>query len=322
MPQLAHMKKFIPFLIIGVAVVLVFLSRGRTNNTSTASNPITNLFKKEIIISEDVCAEFSAEFVEKILGRKVLRIDRYDSNVIHGCSYYLTENSSLTINVAKLSFEKQKEGSEYLGRPTRQDALIKMKHFVSWQGEDLYGVYLKLTPDRYVAVSRSSTTVITNEENMKLAIAVADRIQKGENQGLVSAPTIEPTKKSGANIVHLPQEKNIVNNFFQLIDEGKASDAVMMMTSKITNDDSTKQAFGVQFSAMNSVKIKNIEESSKGDWTEIWHQYMITLDVVMDPSSADEPISYYGFERGENVRFVGLVKEDNQWKVEGLATGP
>ena len=73
---------------------------------------------------------------------------------------------------------------------------------------------------------------------------------------------------------------------------------------------------------MNSVKIKNIEESSKGDWTEIWHQYMITLDVVMDPSSADEPISYYGFERGENVRFVGLVKEDNQWKVEGLATGP
>jgi len=133
---------------------------------------------------------------------------------------------------------------------------------------------------------------------------------------------LAPTKKSGNNTVPLPQEKDIINNFFQLIDEGKVSDAVMMMPSIITNNDSTKQAFGVQFSAMKSVKVIKIEESMKEDWTETRHQYMVTLDVVMDPSSAGGPIPYYGFERGENVRFVGLVKEGNQWKVEGMATGP
>lgn len=73
---------------------------------------------------------------------------------------------------------------------------------------------------------------------------------------------------------------------------------------------------------MKTVKVKKIEETMKEDWTENRHEYMVTLDVVMDPSSAGGPIPYYGFENGENVRFVGLVKEGNQWKVEGLATGP
>jgi hypothetical protein len=49
---------------------------------------------------------------------------------------------------------------------------------------------------------------------------------------------------------------------------------------------------------------------------------MVTFDVTMDPSSANGPIPYYGYDQGENVRFVTIVKEGNQWKVEGLATGP
>jgi len=121
--------------------------------------------------------------------------------------------------------------------------------------------------------------------------------------------------------VPLPRDIDIINNFFALIDEGKASDAVMMMPSKITRDDSIKQAFGVQFAAMDSVKVKKIEESSRLDWTDTWHQYMVTIDVVMDPNSSDGPIPYYGFERGDNVRFVGLLKEGGVWKVEGMATG-
>lgn len=135
----------------------------------------------------------------------------------------------------------------------------------------------------------------------------------------ITTPT---TTIKNDSVIPLPQETDIINNFFQLIDEGKAGDAVMMMSTSTINDDSTKQAYGVQYAAMTSVKVKKIEESSRGDWTDSWHQYMITLDVVMDPSSANGPIPYYGYEQGENIRFLNLVKEGNQWKVEGLATGP
>lgn len=153
-----------------------------------------------------------------------------------------------------------------------------------------------------------------NKENPQKDVSPSPQTQSSSSSSLSSS--------SSQTSVPLPQEKDIVNNFFQLIDEGRASEAVMMMPSKITGDDSTKQAFGVQFAAMESVKVKKIEESSRSDWTDTWHQYMVTLDVVMDPSSSGGPIPYYGFERGDNVRFVALIKEGNLWKVEGMATGP
>ena len=145
---------------------------------------------------------------------------------------------------------------------------------------------------------------------------------KDENQGLVSPTTIQPTNKPEDNKVPLPQETDIINVFFQLIDEGKASQAVMMMSKIITNNDSEKQAFGVQFNAITSVKVMSIEESMKESWTETRHQYQVKLDMTLDPKSANQPIPYYGFEKGENIRFIGLVKEGDQWKIEGLATGP
>jgi hypothetical protein len=149
--------------------------------------------------------------------------------------------------------------------------------------------------------------------------------RQGTPQRTIPLPqtsTVEPTKTTEANTVPLPQDKDIVTTFFTLIDEGKASDAVMMMSSKITGTDSIKQDYGVQFAAMTSVKVKKIEESSKSDWTDSWHQYMVTLDVVMNPSSSGGAIPFYGYEKGENIRFITLVKEGNLWKIEGLATGP
>ena len=149
---------------------------------------------------------------------------------------------------------------------------------------------------------------------------VVNRNKSGDGtQSFLTNNSITEKKET---IILLPQEKDLVQNFISLIDEGKASDAVMMMTANITGDDPTKQAFGVQFAAMDSVQVKKIEESSRADWTDSWHQYMVTLDVVMNPSSAGGPIPYYGYEKGENIRFITLIKEGGSWNVEGISTGP
>jgi len=318
-------------LIFGVGLVLIIGAVIYFKLNVPQTNQRNNFFslKKEIKVGTDVCAEFPKEFIEASAGKKILRTKRFDMAVgTHVCNYFTTENDFLAIHVEDLSYETQKKGVEEFGKTIKQDPLIKMEHFVAWKGNDIYGIYLKLHDKKYISVDRGTVNAATNEESIRLAIAVVDRIQNGENQGLgsdtikVSSPTTEPTKKPETNIVPLPQETDIINNFLKFIDEGKASDAVMMMSSGTINDDSTKQAYGVQYAAMTSVKVKKIEESSKGDWTDTWHQYMVTLDVVMDPSSANGPIPYYGYEQGENIRFLNLVKEGNLWKIEGLATGP
>lgn len=119
-----------------------------------------------------------------------------------------------------------------------------------------------------------------------------------------------------------PQETDIIRTFFSQINEGKVSEAVMMMSKSTTSDDSIKQAYGVQYASINSVKVSKLEESSKRDWSETWHQYMATLDMEMDPASASGPIPFYGYTNGENIRFINLIREGDQWKIDGLATGP
>ena len=159
-----------------------------------------------------------------------------------------------------------------------------------------------------------------------IGFAVFNSLKQNNPRGIIPTSTPSVTEVVNASPTKgeapLPQEIDIIRTFINLIDEGKTSEAVMMMTSNITNDDSTKQAFGVQYNAMESVKVIKIEESSKADWTETWHQYMVSLDVVMNPNSSGGPIPYYGFEKGDNIRFITLIKEGGQWKIEGLATGP
>lgn len=304
-------------LIIG-AIIYFLKGAPQTNN-------LLNL-KKEITVGTDVCSEFPKDWVGSAINKPIVKTE--SKSLMKGldiCQYYIDENNFVTLRLNDLNFETQKKGQQELGRIISTNDKIVLNHFVATQGDNVINdIVLEINPNLFLSVDRSSMKAASETELIDFASKVASRIKNGENQGMVNIPTIEPTQKSESNNggVPLPQDTDIVNNFFQLIDEGKASDAVMMMPSKIISDDSTKQAFGVQYAAMTTVKVKKIEESSKSDWTDSWHQYMVTLDVTMDPSSANGPIPYYGFEQGENIRFLNLVKEGAQWKIEGLSTGP
>lgn len=133
---------------------------------------------------------------------------------------------------------------------------------------------------------------------------------------------VETTKKSENGGVPLPLDTDIISSFFTLIETKRPSDAVTMMASSITDDDSLKQAWAVQFNDIDSLKVISVEPSMREEWTETKHSYKLTLDVTMNPNSANAPIPYYGWDNGENIRWVTMIKEGKMWRVEGLATGP
>jgi hypothetical protein len=133
---------------------------------------------------------------------------------------------------------------------------------------------------------------------------------KANDKPVISQPS--PTIKQEAT-VPLPQETDIIHIFFNLIAERKITQAVAMMS-----DDT----WGGQLAAMKSVKVLDIAPSMPEEWKDNEHVYKVTLDLIMDPASANQPIPYYGFENGSNIRWVALKKSGNLWKVMGLATGP
>jgi len=128
--------------------------------------------------------------------------------------------------------------------------------------------------------------------------------------------------ESSTPAVPLPQEEDIIRTFFNLINEGRPADAIAMMTQLAVGNDSSKQAWGVQFNSFKSVSVNKIESSMQEEWTATKHTYKVTLDVQMKPEAASAPIPNYGWDNGQNIRWIPLEKVDNLWKVAGIATGP
>jgi hypothetical protein len=123
--------------------------------------------------------------------------------------------------------------------------------------------------------------------------------------------------------VPLPQGEDIVRSFFNLIGEGRIPEAVAMMDDSAVPSDSAKQAWGVQFNVFSSIAVKSIDPSNIGDEIKDQKTYKVVLEVKIKPGSEKAVIPNYGWENGENIRWVSLKKDESGiWKILGIGTGP
>jgi len=293
--------------ILAIVFILFVLNRGGAGNVT---QNLQNSLKKEISVGNDICGEFPKEWATSAFEKPIIKTTSLDTTGTHSCQYYTDENNFIILRLNSLSVENQRKGQIALGRTIITNPKIKMEHFVVIQEEGLInGIYLIINPNLFITVDRNSAKAASQDEILNFAIKAAERIESGEN--VVAAPT-----STAQAAVPLPQGEDIVRNFFSLINEGKISDAVNMLTPNAVPNDSAKQAWGVQFNAFEKITIKQIEPAGE-------NTYKVTFDVKMKPGTENaQPMPYYGWGDGESVRWVALEKIDNLWKVAGIATGP
>jgi len=311
-------KNIIIIGIVALAAIAAFFVLNKNGSGNIAQN-LQNPIKKEMSVGTDVCAEFPKEWVESVRGKTITKVEPFNSSGTYTCKYYIDENNFITLRLNNLSAENQKKGQESLGRTITTNSAIEMNHFFVIQEDGLInGIYLVINPNLFIAVDRNSTKAASEDELTNFAVKVAERIQKGGNVATATSDKTSPTATS-QSATPLPEGKDIVKNFFNLIDEGRASEAVNMLTPN-TSDDSTKQAWGVQFNAFEKIAVKEIEVA---DEPAEDNTYKVTLDVKMKPEAENaQPMPYYGWGNGEFVRWITLEKVDNVWKIAGIATGP
>lgn len=304
-------------LVLAAIGFLIFRPKVNTNPFLTTSE--TNNKESILNIGENICNEFPKEWVASALGKTITKTEKLDSSGTHVCQYYVDDTNFVTLRLNNLSAENQKKGQITLGRTITENEKIQMDHFIVKQENGLINnTVLILNPNLFLAVDRSSTKAASEEEIITFAQAVSERILKGDFQASSAAPT-----ESKNNSVPLPQETDIVRSFFEIIGEHRPSDAVMMMTPVNTSNDSTKQAWAVQFNAFKSMEVKNIEPSMQSEWTENMHSYKVILQVEMKPEAASaQPMPNYGWDNGENIRWIQLEKINGKWMIGGISTGP
>ena len=63
---------------------------------------------KSYYIIEDICGQFTKEFVENALGQKITKIEPPKYASLYNCSYYLNDKEYLLLNLEYLKIENQK----------------------------------------------------------------------------------------------------------------------------------------------------------------------------------------------------------------------
>jgi hypothetical protein len=129
------------------------------------------------------------------------------------------------------------------------------------------------------------------------------------------------TDQSQSKVTNL-RDFDVIYSFFQLIDEDRISEAVMLMNPKISKNETLKQSWSTQLNAFESVTLKSVEASGQEEWRENRHKYMVNFEAQMKEETANESIPYFGYENDDNTRWIAIEKIDGIWYINGIATGP
>lgn len=111
-------------------------------------------------------------------------------------------------------------------------------------------------------------------------------------------------------------KEDVVRLFFNLVDEGRVSEALMMLTPDEIDNESKKQAWGVQFNAFEEVQVVSVEFLGE-------NTYKVILETKMKPEAGlAESVPFYGYGNGRFIRWVELEEVNGVWKIKKIATGP
>lgn len=125
------------------------------------------------------------------------------------------------------------------------------------------------------------------------------------------------SQKTEENFVSLNQNETI-EGFFNLIDNGNIGDALAYLHSRIIPDNETRNNWIKQFSLLKSITINSI---TKLNADEEIYRVQLTIGEIF-PNATEAAIPNYGWNKGENVRWISLEKENDLWKISQIATGP
>ena len=323
------MRKIIIAIVVLTMIAGAFMlsssKKGKSNTQKTPGNiqqQAPSLFDG----IANMCNVFPLEEVNKLTGKSFERAEPFKSNdgKTYNCEYF-QKNHFIIIDLGLYDVEGQKKGYEVLDRKISTDPRITMDHFMVHSGkspEEISDIYLILDKSHFVRVGKSSVEAMSNDELILLAQNMTSILQGKKPYIVPKTDKVVPTTFESKNSDPLLSEQSVARTFLEFISNNKIDDALSSMSPEMLGDDSQKQLWGVQLNSFSSLKVNSVEDSLKETWTNEMQQFKVVVDVRMKPEAANAPIPNYGWENGENIRWIIIKKVDGKWKVDSISTGP
>jgi len=125
---------------------------------------------KSYYIIEDICGQFTKEFMENILGQTIVKVVPSPISGLYNCSYYFNDKDYVMLVMDYLSVENQKKGREFIGHKIMVDKNIPMENFYAVQENGLINtIYLVLDPGKFISIERASAQVLPGDQILQFA---------------------------------------------------------------------------------------------------------------------------------------------------------
>lgn len=144
---------------------------------------------------------------------------------------------------------------------------------------------------------------------LKSVLPTGDRVNEA-----VSVPLPSKTEEPLNNL----NQNETIEKFFRIINDGEIDDIFQFLHSKIIPDNEAKNNWLKQFSVLKLIAVDNITKLNPEE--EIYRAQLTVGEI--SPEASGAAIPNYGWNKGENVRWLTLEKENNVWKISLIATGP
>ena len=126
----------------------------------------------------DVCNEMTKEEVGAAVNKAVTKTRDYSVGMSSGCEYYIGESHFVIVDVGYSDMVTQRKGLEALERTINSDTRIGLENMLVYSDRGLIDIYMNVEPGiKFVRVGRSSTSVVSEEDHINLAIAVEKKIR-------------------------------------------------------------------------------------------------------------------------------------------------
>jgi hypothetical protein len=109
-----------------------------------------------------------------------------------------------------------------------------------------------------------------------------------------------------------------LQSFFDLIIKKDWTFSIFQLSYNMAPDDATRQMWLANFQSLDSLEVVSIEPDSLLQWTDEWETYKVVLKIA-----TSEPVDKYGWENGENTRWVTIIPQGaGSWKIEAISSSP
>ena len=106
--------------------------------------------------------------------------------------------------------------------------------------------------------------------------------------------------------------------FFDLIIKEDWTFSIAQLSYNMAPDDAARQMWLANFQSFDSLEVASIEPAALVQWTDEWESYKVVLKI-----KTSEPVEKYGWENGENTRWVTIIPQGaGYWKIEAISSSP